>query len=267
MYFLHISDTHYLRDYNTNPDLFHDAFLNLTSPLMKLKKIQQQVKKPLDFICHCGDVTHAGEKEDYENMRDAFGTLFPNVPLIVTAGNHDSRELVQEVFYGQVKPLFVNKNTFAAGEDKLHILSFDNTNTRYDKGEIEEETCQWLLEQLQSAPEEDHILLCHHHCVEGQVEAPSATLHPLFSQVLGQKNVKAMITGHTHFGYEGTLEKVPYYTVEPLSFQAKSLGGGELQVFDGGGFHLFSYEKGKITLETVGDLGFHDEIGRAFRPT
>lgn len=149
----------------------------------------------------------------------------------------------------------------------LNILSFDNTTTRYDKGEVDEKTCQWLLEQLKAAPEENHILLCHHHCVEGQVEAPSAAVHPLFSQVLQEKNVIAMLTGHTHYGYQGTLEEIPYYTVEPLSFQAESLGGGELQVFDAGGYHLFSYENGNLTLETKGDLGFHGEIGRAFRPS
>lgn len=263
MYFLQVSDTHFLQDYEKNPDLFHDSFLKLTSPLEKLSEISTIIEKSVDFICHCGDISHAGQEEDYQKVKDCLSKLFPEVPLIVTAGNHDNNSVLQQVFYGKKRDFFADDTTIG----NLRILSFDNTNGRPNSGEITEETCQWLLKKLEEKPEQNTILMCHHHCIPTQCGMPSAKIHPLFSEVLEKNNVIAVLTGHTHQNFVGEIEGVPYYTVGPLSFVGQDLGEGKLNVYEAGGCNLFSYENGHLKLETKIELGYKDLLGVAQKPS
>lgn len=261
MYFLQISDTHFLEDYKVNRDIFHEAFLSLKSPFEKLDMIAKEVTQPLDFILHCGDITHSGQKRDYQLVREKIESLFPKVPIIATVGNHDNRHLVQEVFYGEVIKPFVHNQKIG----DLRILSFDNTTTRYDKGEITEEVSQWLLQQLEGDPEQKTLLVTHHHCMPGQVSNPNCTMATLFNKVITHKNVVALLTGHTHSQFQSKLGELPYFTAPPLSFQAKELGDGFLDVCEAGGYHLFSYNNEVLTLEKHGDLGLHSSVGKAHR--
>lgn len=261
MYFLQISDTHYLNDYHSNPDFFHDAFLNLTPMREKLLKIKETISKPLDFIIHCGDICHYGEPSDYENAKAIFQEVFPTVPLLVTTGNHDKRDFVQEVFYGEKKDLFVHKHEF----NGLRVLSFDNTNTRAGVGEITEETCQWILHELQHP--QDTILVCHHHCIPEQNPMVSACIHPLFQEILQKKEILAVLTGHTHCSFQSDFQSTPYFTVGAMSFQTKALEGGKMDVFDSSFCHLFSYDQGNFALESAINLGFEEYLGQVQRPS
>lgn len=261
MYFLQISDTHHLNDYETNPDLFHDAFLNLKNHVDVLTSMSQELEQcnqPLSFVCHCGDLSHHGEKEDYEKVAETLKNVF-DVPLIVTAGNHDKRDFVQEVFYHQVQELFCHDTTL----DGLRILSFDNSNERYKSGEITEKTCVYLLEKLKEQPEQPTILMCHHHCIPEQSPMPTAEIHPLFREVLAQKQVKALLTGHSHQQYVGELFGVPYFTVGSHSFTAEELGEGKLNVYQSICYHLFSYENGALNLVSEKNLPQEKQIGKA----
>lgn len=262
MYFLQISDTHFLEDYKVNRDIFHEAFVAMTSPMKKLELIAKEVTVPLDFILHCGDITHAGQKRDYQLMREKLEELFPKVPVIATAGNHDHRHMVQEVFYGEVIKPFVHNQKIG----DLRILSFDNTTTRYDKGEISAEVANWLYNQLQGDPDQKTLLVTHHHCMPGQVSMDSCTIDTNFHKVMTKPNVVALLTGHTHSHFESKLGDLPYFTAPPLSFQAKELGDGFLDVCEAGGYHLFSFKEGILALEKHGDLGLHNSVGKAHRP-
>lgn len=272
MYFLQISDTHFLKDYQTNPDPFHEAFLNLTSPLEKLARIKEELQEEfpemsLSFLLHCGDVTHAGEVEDASIVKTTLETLFPQVPIIATAGNHDHSSVVQKVFYQEEGTLFAHDRQ--VGE--LRILSFDNTNQRYQSGEINQTMAEWLLEKLEEQPEQDTILMCHHHCQASQHTMPSATLDPLFEEVMKQPQIKGFFTGHTHTPHLGQWGTVPYYTVSSLSFQAfpsdvKKDGYNVLDIYDTGAYHLFSFQNQKLTLEKEGKLPFDAVVGQAFMP-
>lgn len=259
MYFLQISDTHHMRSYATNTDCFRESLMNLEDVEYKLKNIKDTLTVPLDFICHCGDVTHGGEMRDYQLIRDAIKRCFPSVPIVVTTGNHDNKGFVQQAFYGKITPLFATDDTIG----DLRILAFDNTDGFGGCGQITSETCDWLIKSLEQQPDQPTILVCHHHLIQGQFPMPPAVIDPIFSQILKQKQILAILNGHTHHHYQGMLEEIPCYTVGSLSFRARDLGAGLLHIFDSSDYHLFSYENNILTLEEVGNLGFYHYLGKA----
>lgn len=257
MYFLQISDTHFLEDYHENHDIFEIAFLNMTSPLEKVAKISQDLGDiSLDFLVHCGDMCHSGQESDYGILKSHLEKVFPSVPMMATCGNRDDKKMVEKVFYGENRAEFFYVREFSG----LQVISFDNANGT-PQGELTEEMCRLLLNQLEKTQDIPTILCCHHHCIPDQIPTMKAVDCPsLFAEVMGQKNILALLTGHTHNQYEGTYLGVPCYTVAPLSFVARPIEGGQ-EVFEAGGYHLFSYENGVLTLEKVGDLGYHEKFG------
>lgn len=256
MYFLQLSDTHHLADYQPNPDRFHDCFLNLSPLEDKLSKLAQTITKPLDFICHCGDLTHAGETEDYREVAQSFQKFFP-IPLLVTAGNHDQLAPLQTVFLGEISSPFCYERQMG----ELRVLSVDNSNGRQNTGEMTDAICQWLLDKLRQKPQQDTIIMCHHHVIATQSGMPIAKTSPLFDQILSMPHLKAILTGHTHTPFQGVLQGVPYYTVGSMCFRTNPLENGEIQVQESCAYHLFRYENGQLTLVEAGDVSTHKPLG------
>lgn len=256
MNFLQISDTHFLEDYSKNHDLFETAFLNMTSPLEKISKIKEELGDfPLDFVVHCGDMCHSGEKKDYLSLKKHLEASFPGVPLVVTCGNRDHKESLQEVFCGGTGDFF-----YVHQFEGVQVIAFNNANGT-PQGELTPEMCQLLWAQVEKTQDIPTILCCHHHCIPEQIPSMKAVdCPPLFEKIVAQKNIIALLTGHTHHGYEGRYLDLPSYTVPPLSFVAKAKEKGQ-DVYDAGGYHLFSYENAVLTLEKVGDLSYHGKIG------
>lgn len=254
MYFLQISDTHFLEDYSLNHDLFETAFLNMTSPLEKITKIKEELPQvKLDFLVHCGDICHSGQKGDYLRLKAHLEETFPGVPLVMTCGNRDDVSLVEEVFYGEGGG-FPYEHDFG----DLQVIAYNNANGT-PQGDLRPEMCQAVGEKLTQG--KATILCGHHHCIPEQIASMKAVDCPgEFEDVCQSEGLVALLTGHTHHGYEGFYHGLPCFTVPSLSFVAKAKEGGQ-DVYEEGGYHLFSYEEGVLTLEKVGDLGYHHKIG------
>lgn len=251
--FLQISDSHHLLSYENTNDHFRDALLHLHKFSSKMKKLSEIITEPLDFICHCGDITHGGREEDYISVKNTLKTYFPQVPLIMCVGNHDNPVLVEKVFHSGIS------SDHAQNFGDLQVITLNNTGGY--RGKIHENQCQWLLDCLHASPK-DSILLCHHHLKTGQNVMPSAKLDPLFQEVLAHEKLKGIFTGHTHYFYEGKLENVPYYTVDSLCFQGKDSGEGYLKLIESCGYNLFSFQDGVVNLEKKGQLGFSGYLGK-----
>lgn len=249
MYFLQISDSHFLRSFENMEDVFAESLENMGSFSEKLQKIKAELDVPLDFICHCGDLCHGGEEADYQALKDIFQAHFPEIPLITTCGNHDKPEIYRKVFSQSSSPL--GESVEVAG---LRIISFDSSSLHDPKGEITLETCVWLKNQLKLHENQEIILMTHHHLPQNESPMPPVSCDPLFYQLLKQKNIIAYFTGHTHYHHEGKIEEIPYFTVGSLSFQGNDTGNGLLDLGESACYHLFSYENQKLKLEKVGNV-------------
>lgn len=255
MRILHISDSHYLEDFSLNHDFFREAFLKRSDTLHKLAQIQQEVGT-VDLICHTGDVAHHGTLADYQKVKDTLTTLFPHTPILTTPGNHDATIPLQTVFFGKVTEDFFQ--VLELGD--VSVLSFDNTHPTQKGGKLPQKTVEKLLYYLLSHPQRQVILMCHHHYLQEQPSLP-CDYPPEFLQVLAQPNLKALLTGHVHVAHQGQWQGVPYFTAEALgavarpSAQAKD-HPGELDIFEVGGYHLYTLDQGTFSLEKVGSLPY-----------
>lgn len=258
MYFMQISDTHHLNTYQNNTDCFSNAFSNIHNIIGKLEMLQKQLNltgKKLDFICHCGDITHGGELEDYQKIHNTLTTLFPDTPILVTVGNHDDKTLLQQAFFNETNYFFAKCYNI----NNLQILSIDNATNQ----EITKKTCEWILECLNKNQNKDCILMCHYHLLENQCAMPPAKIHPLFENVLQSKNLKCILTGHSHYHYVSNISNIPYYTVGSMSFKAVETSKNILDVYEASEYNIFSYDEGNVKLEIVGDLGYNQFLGIA----
>lgn len=256
IYFLQISDTHHLVDHKSNKDNFRQSLIKMTALSKKIQHLADSLDKPLDFICHCGDICHHGNADDYQQVKDYFQQYFPQVPLVVTVGNHDSLEPMSQVF-----PHYSEKNFgYTYDMQDLQMISLNNRDD--DSGSITEEHCQWILQQLEGG--KNSILFTHHHFFPEQSPIPRAELHKSLQNIANHPQLLAILTGHTHYYFQSKFYSKPYFTVDAFSFQGVDSGNGYLQMKESSGYHLFSYENGVLTLEKRGDLGFKKDLGIVF---
>lgn len=224
----------------------------------KIKILSKKIEKPLDFICHCGDICHNGTVEDYQEVKEYFERYFPQVPFLVTVGNHDNFSPMEEVFSTEQYPI----SGFVRDFDDLQVISVDSCDG--GSGTISEQQGQWVLQKMEKYPEKNSILFTHHHFLSQQSPMPCAEIDETAKKILQNPKNLAILTGHTHYHFVGEIFNTPYFTVDSLSFQGVDSGYGYLCMKESSGYNLFSYENGTISLEERGNLGFQKDIGIAF---
>lgn len=215
--------------------------LNTVAKYVETKSIS------LDFILHCGDICHNGQREDYIQVKQLFTQIFPQIPLLVTAGNHDN--------FSEMEGVFTNENLSGFSETFSDLQVMSLYSSTVDAGEITEEQVTWIEEELQRHPEKTHLLFTHHHFIPEQSPMPSGVLCPSAIDLLRSGRLSALLTGHTHYFYQDSLYQTPYYGVDSLSFHAADSGKQYLTMKESCGYNLFSYENGSISLVEQGNLG------------
>lgn len=208
----------------------------------------------MDFILHCGDISHHGAVADYAEVKAYFECFFPKVPLLVTPGNHDSVSPMNQVFTTKEESVF----GFVRQFPQLQVISLDSSHQ--ENGKLSEKQAVWLLDKLTNDLNKPSILFTHHHFFQEQSCMPCADVVPEFYEVLKHSSLKGIFTGHTHYFYHRDLCGVPYFAADSFSFQGTDSGEGYLEMKESSAYHLFSYENEKIHLEEKGDLGFHKRL-------
>lgn len=258
VYFLQISDTHHLRETHLPNDCFRESFRHLSTTKEKflaLSDMYQNKGITIDFICHCGDICHSGELEDYMDFRRVYEEVFGNLPLILCPGNHDKVSHVEEVFSWKDGKLW------DFGE--LQLLSFQNANGERSNGEISGKTCEMLQDILGNNTLKATILVSHHHIFPQQSAMPPAKIDQGFYDILNREGICAYFNGHTHGVYVENCGNIPSYTVGSMCFSAKDVGNSLLKMTEMSSYHLFSYNNATLALEEQGELGFHKDLGYA----
>ncbi len=212
----------------------------------KLEILSKHIKKPLDFILHCGDVCHHGDVSDYLEVKQYFEEFFPQIPILFTVGNHDNYEAMDSVFSTETKKI----SGFVSQCGDLQVISL--SNSQGENGSLSSEQALWFAEQVDRG--KASILLTHHHFFSEQSPMPYAEICPQFYEAMKSPKLKGIFTGHTHYFYEGDCQGVPYFATDSLSFQGEDSGEGYLYLRESSGYNLFSYKEGQISLEQHGML-------------
>lgn len=256
MKFLHISDTHFLRDYSSVTDGFVEAFLDMRSPIEQLKEVLDMVEEDYDVVIHSGDLVHTkdlsmGCDQEYENIKQEYVVLkqeleaiFSDKLLMVTPGNHDNKRALKEVFCPLEDPEKDLVYYKVLGD--VLMISVDTTS-KPQSGAVTKETCYRVQKILVEHKEKKAILFTHHHLLEEQFELPGALVDQAFGDILNTGQVMAVITGHTHHIYSGSINGVDYFSGESLSFVVDN-EAGDLNIYECAGVQVCTINPKGITV-------------------
>lgn len=229
-----ITDTHYsvsLR--GEEPTLWNRQLVARSKELAELL-IHSINHQPLDFIIHCGDITHNGDRRSFEFARSIFDQF--RVPVFFTLGNRDplethARSMIKEVFslnrdqfffvhyVNGVRYIFLDSNYahFADGrEDEVidRAATGSSQHVGYSAAQL-----RWLETELDRDRESITLVIAHHPIASKSeypiikprdLGPPNVRLGPVwqalfpvyYREVLalleGASNVKAVFSGHWH---------------------------------------------------------------------
>jgi 3',5'-cyclic-AMP phosphodiesterase len=171
--------------------------------------LRQSVAEVLDMssapaaVLVNGDCAHLqGRTADYEQFLNLLKPLREaGLPIHANFGNHDDREH----FWGAVP---ADEQRAKAVEDRQIVVlqspradwimldSLQKTNST--PGELGEKQLHWLSEELDRRKDRRVIVMVHHQPDEREKISGLLDTKPLLDVLLGRKQVKALLYGHTH---------------------------------------------------------------------
>lgn len=264
MKLLHISDLHYLVQYQKGPGLssYQSIFPHMPSPLRQLDRCLRQMgeseRDALAGVLISGDLTENGTAADYERLRRELEDRFPRIPIIVTPGNHDNRREFYQGWLGQCG----NDDPYCrlVRIGPLSVLSLDNSSPEHPNGEISASLCCWIQDAAEEEKNRTILLMTHHHLLSQQAAFPACCLDSAFSEVLSKHPVAMILCGHTHQLYRGFYEGTPYRTTMSLSFVGQEQDGATC-MRSSCGYSLYDFDQGQLTSERHEAIGPQSVLG------
>lgn len=263
MRLLHISDIHYRIQYKACQDGYGSIFRNMTSPLVFLNRCCEHLKAAgtdIDGVLISGDLVEDGGEQDYRALKEKLAEIFPNVPIVVTLGNHD----VKHAFYRG----WLQRDD---GEEAYHhiekigdvnIIAMDNSEFGCPDGRIDEKSCTWLEQALEETAGETTLLMMHHHLKSADV-VPPCPYAPAFEDIIKDSRLTGILCGHTHHYYHGTFAGKPYYVAGSLSFIGLSCLPASRAVHfeERFGYNDYVIENGRIKKEEIVAFSTGNQLG------
>lgn len=215
MRFLHLSDTHFRKNYQTNQftaPLFTEKD-NPTTQLLNLLK--ESDLEEFDFVLITGDLVHEGEREDYQEFKNYLTDHLKTIPYFFCRGNHDRRKaFIEGMGVGTNE-----KNAYIACHDfdGLRIISLDSAQDTHHEGKISVEQTRQLQEWLQEPAEKGTILLLHHPLAWEEQEI-ATEVPDNFEAIIEQSDILGIFVGHIHQNSLATYGGKPQFMAEAVSF-------------------------------------------------
>ena len=229
MKWIHLTDTHLVRA---------GEILYGLDPMARLQACVADINRhhaDADLVVITGDLTHYGDADAFEALREALAPLEP--PLRLLPGNHDTRERLRDAFPGM--PFDVSSDALQGVLDTEagRLLFLDTTQPGTHAGWYDEARQHWLAERLRDAQGRDCFLFMHHppfpvgipsmdRIGMVQADAFAAVLAPWRAQV------RHLFFGHVHRPISGSWRGIPFSTLRATSHQV-ALDFQELEAVPG----------------------------------
>lgn len=180
-----------------------------------------------DLLILSGDLTDNGSAECYTRIRDLMNDC--PIPYEIIPGNHDSRDVMLEIF-----PECPTAEGFAQfalelgeGEGRLRLLCLDSFEPGRHGGAFCEVRAAWLTKELEAHPDTPTVLFIHHPPVVSSIEWMDPKPHEPWmlrfrDAVRGHKQILSIQAGHLHRPLHSVVEGIPI-SVTPAVAPAVSL--------------------------------------------
>lgn len=195
-----LSDTHILP---TADERLHgaDTAGNLRRAAAHLRAMQITP----DAVIISGDLTRAGEPESYVHLQQLIAEeLAPfGAPILLNLGNHDLRAPFRQVILGQTGVDEDEPYYYSTMIGPVHVIMLDSKIPDSAHGMLGDSQLAWLERELAVPAPSGHLIVLHHPVVpRGQPRAEDYVLRDadLLRQLIADKSVLGVLSGHTHVG-------------------------------------------------------------------
>lgn len=196
----------------------------------RFKKCLREMKNQhsVDFILNGGDTIHAADYSDTTRESvleqwqawDDCRKLIESYDIFSCLGNHDmwwAAPDKDDSMYGKnyvVERLGMPSRYYSFKAENWHFIVLDGN---HDGVALDEEQYQWLEQELEQIPEDEHVLLMSHHPILGVsgLFYPSDH-HSDFEKLTSlfykhKEKVKTCISGHMHLLESAVYNDVTFY--------------------------------------------------------
>ncbi|MFI5779552.1 metallophosphoesterase [Nocardia sp. NPDC051570] len=193
-------------------DLHLDGSIRNASRAERALRHLADLPRAADAVLITGDITEAGDPQDYLDANSAVTKLRERSPVLFCPGNHDARGPFARELLGLATPTDgpVNQTHTVAG---VSFVLADSTVPGKSEGRFGEQTLDWLDETLTAAADQPVFLAMHHPPVPlgipymDRIRLQDADA---FATVLAlHQNVAAILCGHAHTAAAADFHGVP----------------------------------------------------------
>ena len=218
----HLSDTHLLAGGARLADLV-DTEAHLRATVERLRIAAPDA----DAIVVSGDVADRGEPEAYALAREILEPVATQLgaPIVWAAGNHDDRPQMRAALGLAGDPLDPVDSILEVGQ--LRIVTLDTSLPGWHHGGFDEGQAEWLAAALADPPALGCVLVMHHPPLpyrSRMMRLLEFRDEQRLAEVLGDGDVRAILSGHLHVNGSGTFAEIPVVLAGATSY-ADDLGG------------------------------------------
>ncbi len=234
MKFAVITDTHYVYPTgDADSHLWNKQLLSMTETLAD-RLVKRIRAAGVDFVIHCGDLTHDGDHASMEFAKETFSQF--GCPIFIIPGNHDtaennSRELLASWFcmkdnrsfymelIGDLRFVFIDTAYGHLADGTETAVMKWRDKSAYRGAGPSAEQLDWLAEEFARDTIVPTIVVAHHpfaakpaypqrlprlpNDLATRTRQPDKALFPIYSErllslVCANPNVKAVFAGHWH---------------------------------------------------------------------
>ncbi len=208
-----------------------------------MEKIQDH--ENLDFVLITGDLIHEGDEEDYLFLKALLEKSFPDLPVILTLGNHDRVGPFRKVFLEEEseKPYDCIHEVNGL---RIAVLDAGYENAA---GVITDGQIEWLQEQLKAQAAEGTILALHQPLITG-ISFLDTKVRADFAEILEQNDVVAIFGGHIHFTRFDFYGNVPQFVAGGMGFGA-DINPKRMAMNNHSSFNICRIENRKMSVVPV----------------
>jgi Icc protein len=156
-----------------------------------------------DVVLATGDLTHAGDVEEYAMLRQLLAEL--EMPVYLVPGNHDDRRNFRKVFGdSEYLPPDGDFLHYAIDDHPVRLIGLDTVVPGAADGELCERRRAWLEETLAAAPDRPTIIFMHHPPFRTGIEHMDViALKDTDAEALGRlverhPRIERVLCGHVH---------------------------------------------------------------------
>lgn len=224
MLIAHISDLHVLA-----PGELAYGIVD-TQPMVE-RAIAHIANLAPDLVVITGDLVHNVQLAEYQQLAAMLKDL--TMPVYLLPGNHDSRELIRQVFthHSYLPPTGCLQYTV---EDyALRLIMLDTQVPGEGRGELDADRLNWLDQQLSAQPERATLLFMHHPPFATGIDLMDGlglTGHEALAQIVQKYDcIQRIGCGHVHRPVQTIWAGTLAYTVPSPVHQVSLDLSGEVQ--------------------------------------